>query len=369
MRTSKGLICATLLLVALAGKPALAQKIHVLMFADTADKSIGSGVGVTVDKVRHTFASLVPRNRYTFTAIESHNIRFTAAMVYQAIRRLQVANDDTFVFIADMHGGHVGERHFLVMPDRSRVWSSTLRNRVNAKTCDLKLIITDSCNVSVRRQKSSAAKRLKEWDPNRNGMAPVMEELFIWHTGLLHMNSTWPGQYAFVDNNSGSWFLGELFDYCSGYPTARPNWWCMDRCMDRTMAERFQLAKSKNRLPYEARNQKTLHPVTWRLPKSTTRHGTRLGVTASDTGLRTGAKVLEVDANSPANGSLRIWNPDSQTNQSGSLQEGDILLSINGTRINDEDTFYELVKCSPKQMNFTFQRQSRSHRAEVVLLN
>ena len=55
------------------------------------------------------------------------------------------------------------------------------------------------------------------------------------------------------------------------------------------------------------------------------------------------------------------------TNFQTSLRRGDVLLQINGQKITDWNTYFELVRLSPRTMQFTFRRDGRIYDAETVL--
>jgi hypothetical protein len=93
------------------------------------------------------------------------------------------------------HGGSFGGRHFLHMPNNGRLFSDDLKVTVRAKSCRLAIIMSCSCNVPIRGVGEADA-AAEEWNVTTQGMAPVMEELFLNHTGLDHTNSSWPNQNA-----------------------------------------------------------------------------------------------------------------------------------------------------------------------------
>ena len=81
------------------------------------------------------------------------------------------------------------------------------------------------------------------------------------------MNSSWPGQQTFVNSQTGSWFLDELFGYCLNNPMATPDWDFIDKTMDKTMTARFLAAKAAGKLPAQVAEQKALVPYTLETPK------------------------------------------------------------------------------------------------------
>ena len=210
-----------------------------------------------------------------------------------------------------------------------------------------------------------AAAPAELWNVQQQGIAPVMEELFINHNGLLHMNGAWPGQFGFTDALNGSWFFDELFSYCTFNPTARPTWWCIDRLMDRQLSERFKQAfNGKYVEEGTGYTQTTLHPITWSYPKNTNLHKPRFGVVGDDDNTPTGVVVTNVATNGPGD---NITIDDNGQPRNGSLQHGDVILSISGEKVKDSDSFFELVRLSRKTMYFTFKRNGNVNNAEAIL--
>ena len=239
----------------------------------------------------------------------------------RTIRQLRVAQEDTFVFFFHGHGGRDRrsfrgrEHHFLSMPDGGRLWSADLQEAVKAKPCHLRLILTASCNTSVR-PFYAMAPVMEEWDARRDGIAPVMERLFLDHDGLLHMNGSYPGQYHFSDD-AGAWFFQCLFGYIRSNLRTRPTWRSVDSAMDKAMNERFELAKQASTdFRQSFSGQDRLVPVAWSYP---------------DPGGGGGTVVPE-----------RL-----------SLEPGDVILTINGQQISGRDECIRAVNQSSQTMTFT----------------
>ncbi len=308
-------LIASVLLLIVTSQTAMAQQIRVLVVANTGDG--GMGRQATIEQVEFLFQTLVPADRYVITVMESAKQNYGAESVLRMIRNVRVSPDDTFVFLFHGHGGRdkrsfLGrERHFLAMPDGGRLWSADLQDTVDSKPCHLRLILTASCNTSVRMAMAAALD--SDWDVASRGMAPIMQRLFVDHRGLLHMNGSYPGQFHFSDAG-GAWFLRELFWHLLSNPTDRPTWETIDGILDKRMDRIFQNAKESPWFPEEARNQKTLHPVAWSYPRP------------GDLGGQ--PKVL-------------------------SLEPGDIILTINGERIRGRADCITAVNQSPSFMTFT----------------
>jgi hypothetical protein len=357
------LTCFSLILVALLPVIVKAQHIQVLLVSDTADEQVGQSCATTIKKVSEAFRQLVPRDRYSLFIIDSKKKQYNSQAILATIDKIQVAKDDTFVFLYDGHGANENKRHFLQMPDAGRLWSTDLQKAVRNKPCKLCIILTGSCNVPAR--VFPKMPKYIPWDLQNKGMAPVMEELFVNHSGLMHMNGAWPGQIAFTDDASGNWLFDELFSYCIFCPTARPTWQSMDYLLGLKLKSRFQsVFEGKFVDPETGFTQTTLYPITWSIPKNTNLQKSRFGVVGDDDKMTTGVKVTDIYANGPGE---NITIVDNGQRRKGSLQKGDVILSISDEEVKDADSYSYLVRLSARTMFFTFKRNGEEHYAEATL--
>jgi len=343
-----------------------AQNIHILMAADTNDASLGKCCSISVERVRGMLSYLIPQDRYRFQTLESARGDYRDGdTVLRAIRNFQVPRGDTFVFFYHGHGGANGKRHFLHMPDNQPLYSNDVKEAVKAKSCRLSIIMTCSCNVPVRGV-GEAASPAEAWNVDTQGIAPVMEDLFINHTGLYHTNSAWPGQKSWSDQEVGSWFFHAFCSYCTLHPSARPTWWCMDRMLDRNLKARFAMFKQNGWFrPGDVGNQDTFHTIYWPpLPKAQNFGKRRFGAQTSDDRVRTGVQVTGVYRGEPA---TQITVTSGGNSHRTSLQRGDVLLAINGQQIKDWNTYFELVRLSNRTMYFTFRRGGTVYEGETML--
>jgi hypothetical protein len=366
MRLNQTALVWLVLLLAASGTPASGQDIHFLLFADTGDASLGRCCSTTVQRVTDTLSYLIPPQRYTLRIFESGRRDYNSAeSVLRAVRDIHVPRGDTLVFFYHGHGGNSGGRHFLHMPNNGRLLSDDLKATVRAKSCRLAIIMTCSCNVPIRGVDEAAA-AAEEWNVTTQGMAPVMEELFLNHTGLYHTNSSWPNQKSWSDTGVGSWFFHVFCSFCSMCPTARPTWWCMDRMFDRNLKARFAMFKENEWFrPGDVGDQETQHTIYWApLPKALNFERRRFGAFTSDDNVRTGVEVLKVYPGESAEAVEVIGGGGASRT---SLRRGDVLLEINGEEITDWNTYFELVRLSPRRMPFTFRRDGRIYSGEAVL--
>ena len=339
-------------LVFLACSVSSGQQIHILLVADTADPSIGENCKVTIKNIQGSLNYLIPQNRYSLTVRESGKKRYDKDSVLADIRQIRVAPNDTFVFLYDGHGARAEGHHYLYMPGGGKLWSKDVQKAVKQKGCRLGVILSGSCNVPEVRGPMRAAAG-EPWNVQRDGISPVMEELFINHRGLMHMNGAWPGQFGFTSKASGNWLFDEFFTYCKLCPTGRPTWKCMDRMMDKRLGERFQRTfNGKYVEPGTTYTQTSLKTISWSLPESTGHATSRFGVIGDDSFIRTGVRVRRVANDSPAAGTLR---------------NGDVIVAINGTTVKDTTDFFDLVRSSSRTMHFEYKRGGKKLNGQARL--
>jgi Caspase domain len=363
-----------------------APHIHILFVADDADATIGQGVGVTVGRIQSTFARLVPEDRYTLRVLRSSRTAYTARLIIDVILSEHVREYDTFVLLYAGHGARENGHHFLQLPGNGMLWSKTLQDAVQSKPCDLKIVITDSCNVDPRNvQASGQGGSGGNWIVERDGIAPVMEELFIRHSGLLHMNTANIGQFGFTNRFTGSWFFEEFLEYLSTNPTGRPTWTHMDHKMDRLMNRKFtrEFGTYVTQQPYVV--QTSLYPITWSYPTPWPNRQMRFGVVATEQPGASGVVVNQVYAQT-AGSRIAIFNKDqgfprvmgndtrvreafsdNQRARLDSLRAGDVILRIDREPVSDRATFEELVSGSSRSMIFEFKRGAEYHEAAAIL--
>lgn len=353
-----------------------AQTIHVLLLSDTGDDRRDSdpytGLAIaceaTIREVSRTFARLVPQHRYKINVrrtreLDGERNNWGSGNILAWVRDYDIARNDTLVFLYHGHGGrNLNNRHYLVMPDGSRLYSSDLQDEVKKKRCGLSLIITDSCNVSLEDlpEPAPAPKRgapFQDWDAKRDGMAPVMEELFINQSGLLHTNASWPGNFSYSSvgrNGCGSWYFQSLLGYLNSCPTGRPCWHDIDRMQDRNLNSRFELSEADlRRGNLVAKNQEHAYPITWSYPQSTIQIS-RFGVVGNDNVSSRGVRVSEIYQNSPAR---------------GILNGGETIISVNGYKIDDVEDYVEFVKRSNRNMQVTYKSRTGSIFTKSFYLN
>lgn len=192
----------------------LAGKIFLLVAADTSEKGgIALSTGPDTDFMRGVFYAHVSIDQLVIYGhdIDRSNDRKTVVWtgpdirrdlgdmknkILQAIDNCPVGTDDTIVFFYSGHGAFDSEGHYLQMPDQETTLSRRLIiQRMQSKNPRLAVIITDSCNTLVER-----TDRLPGLESPKTAettwIAPLFDELFMRSEGLVDINSATEGEVA-----------------------------------------------------------------------------------------------------------------------------------------------------------------------------
>lgn len=265
----------------------------VVMVSDTADKKLGRGCEATVKQWNDTLKNLVPSERYEFLPLgtkDDQNNVITADFVrsfFGDIRKNAkakggggIGKNDTLVCLYHGHGGRgvLGDHYVQLSHNNEWMYSHELRDLVNAVPCKLKVIMSCSCNTGIwDRLFGDFAMDREIWDVDKKGIAPIMDSLFFGHTGLLHMNASWPGHYSYTNTRKtgpdgenlppdGSWFFHSFLNYCDINASSRPSWVDIDKMLDKELNRRFKAAKQQGNIE-TLPGQNHANVVTWRWPK------------------------------------------------------------------------------------------------------
>ena len=249
-----------------------AQTIHFILISDTADKTLGELCQATAQRMEATLSDLIPEGQFDFSGmgtkedtngvITAKNTEWYLKELRKVVEAGEINKNDTLVFMYEGHGGRgiLGD-HYVKLSNGEWMYSSRLQELVNAIPCRLKVIMTSSCNTSwldVFFGQFSA----EDWNAKQNGIAPVMESLFLDHKGLVHMNSARPGNYGY-----SNWFFDVFLTHCQLNPRSRPSWKDIDKMLDKKLTERFEEAKKQGRISRKHGNllshQKNANIITW----------------------------------------------------------------------------------------------------------
>lgn len=204
-------MCGCLLLASSAD----AQTVHTLLVVMDADMDIGPGMTVNRHKFDSGIASIdrvYPTNKTVYLSSRNET---TKANVLQWVNNVRPSLDDVVLVYYTGHGGMMSQtdrRTFLYLSDGS-LFRAELAAAIQAKSCRLKLLITDCC--------SSYPMETQGNRPLAAGYAvetvgkSFIRNLFGEHQGFLHVNGATEGQYGWAHLRSGSHFTVSLLEAIS----------------------------------------------------------------------------------------------------------------------------------------------------------
>jgi hypothetical protein len=209
------LILPVLLVPALAGPSAAAQigrpgerseggKLHALLVAVTDDPGVGRSAAVNLKNLRALLED----------GFKDHADRLDLKILggqqasLQEVRRyldaLTIGPDDTLLVYINCHGANLEGVGHAMQLQHGAISRTDLRRMVLDRGARLTLLLTDSCNAFHQPEEVRAGPGTPEWD--------TLRCLLLEGDGLLDLNSSREGEYAFCFPTLGALFTAALGD-------------------------------------------------------------------------------------------------------------------------------------------------------------
>lgn len=204
-------MCGCLLLASSAD----AQTVHTLLVVMDADKRVGQGMKVNRHKFDVALASIGRIYTINKTVYLSSRNETTKANVLQWVNNVRPSLDDVVLVYYTGHGGMVSQtdrRTFLYLSGGS-LFRAELAEAIQAKSCRLKLLITDCCSSYPRDTQGNLA-LASSYAVETVGRG-FIRNLFGEHQGFLHVNGATEGQYGWTNSLHGSFFTVSLLEAIS----------------------------------------------------------------------------------------------------------------------------------------------------------
>ncbi|MDR0338302.1 MAG: PDZ domain-containing protein [Planctomycetaceae bacterium] len=325
---------------------AVAQKIHLIIAADT-NASGGVGAITKIDhwNVKQLFESNIPCSQLNIVTIPAEEMR--ESDIFKTVDSLDISNEDTLVFYYSGHGAfdRQNQQQFLQL-SLGNVYRSELLKHIVQKSPRLSILLTDCCNVQVD---SVARERQSEITVFPQEISPLFKSLFIYCKGVVDITSSKLGEYSFCDNkkvgNRGSCFTYPLVDLMKvNKDNAQMDWNQLITELSTKVDEAFkelypnghtpsgQMSQTIVAADYPGKNLPSPPAVT---DSSDEKKSYRFGVRAAQH-QGGGMRMLEIISDSPA--------------ERSGLEVGDVILEINGKTINTEQDYSDAVDASGKKM-------------------
>lgn len=172
-------------------------KVVVVLIGDTNDDKVGKAVAGAFAGLREVLKEkeIKPHVR------EVHEIsgrEFDRRTILTRLNAIPVGANDALLCFVNAHGAHDPNRrdycrgHFFAMPAGGDFRRSDLRDALNLKGARLTCLLSDSCNAPAEFTSQRPVQALEA--PSN----PKFESLFLKAAGVVDLNSSSPGQYAFT---------------------------------------------------------------------------------------------------------------------------------------------------------------------------
>jgi len=211
---TKRWLSLALLAVAVCGlsRPAFAQKLHLVILADTLDDTIGKADEIDMIRMEKLFEASVPARHLNIVKLSGRNA--TPQNTLRAIGGLNVAaGRDAVMFYYSGHGAYVKEKNdHIFKPNKQYIYRSTVRDAIRRLQPRLAVVISDTCSVFIPKPPHVGAL------PPAEEIAPIFRTLFFEAKGLVDISCTQPGEAATGNGTIGGWFTHALCGRLEGLP-------------------------------------------------------------------------------------------------------------------------------------------------------
>lgn len=353
---------------------ASAAKICVVVAGDTIDKNVGSAAEQSLHDVFAAFYSNIPDPMLEIDQLKGHD--FTRDQLLNAIQRMPVGSEDALVVYIFSHGQYDDRGHYFVdTRNKSPIYREDLLAAMQRKGARFRALISDSCNMYLPTGKIDRVYMEPAFAPAER-LSPLFVQLFFGHKGLLDVNSSSKDQSALCIPG-----LGGLFSMTLSLPYDDK---MLDDLYQAEIQKGSRLGKTLKTLDFlpglffsasdqsrswdevlnYSQNQlnTTFMPLYQSLNVSQkiarysmpTKASVPAGIASSGGGTGGGG----------GGGVGGDWNggrPQPGRIPPGTvvtLTPGDIILSVNGQAIRGVTDYWNTVKSSPTEMQFTLQSVS-----------
>ncbi len=181
------LLC--LLVVVLGVSNASAQRLFVLVAADTTDEHLRDGVQQSMKWVRDCFYANVPKDRLLVRFLQGEQL--TKDALAASVAGCPVQPDDALVVWWAGRGEFEDGRRMLVMPDGTKLASADLRDQMIAKSPRLRVLVIDAVSRTV--PVAELPEKTMDMAP-AVALSPVFRSLFFVPIGSVEIDSASPDQ-------------------------------------------------------------------------------------------------------------------------------------------------------------------------------
>lgn len=327
--------CVFAILMASICCKAEAQKLHLLIAADTTDPEIFCKPDIGT--IYRLFQSNTPEGLCEIKILEGKKL--TKAAMLSAINSFNVSEKDALIVYYSGHGAFQRKGgQFIVLPDDTHLYRSRLKEWILSRNPRLGVLLTDTCSNVVGDPTVFLASAVNR--PEK--VSKLFGSLFFENSGYADLSGSSPGEYGYGTPNGGVFTLA-LAKFVRLEEESQISWEPFVRRLRATVQEEFDLWRKKHGV-----TQKDLTLRAYSIPFSESDGAHEkltfgVGVVAENGRLR----IAKVVPGTPAT-DIRLAG-----GASARLEKGDVLLAINGRKISTSDEYLEAIEVSPKQMRFS----------------
>ncbi len=344
---------------------AAAQRLHAIVIADT---SPWAGWGRHVSDVvldssmmQAVFSTNVPEQRLTLHIFQiGENALGDPGQVRQFIQQVPAASEDTVVVYFTGHGGNDDRGHYLAFA-QGRLYREEIRALLEAKGARLNVLLTDCCNQRADGEDFCAPYIEMEPPPV---VTPLFQSLFFEPRGLVDINSSSPGEGAFLGSpgeGAGSLFTGQFARFVERFRQQKTSWEHLLRSVSLNVHLAFRQTYPNGASGGKgAAVQRDQNVYAYRYPGMPAQQGPRTGFTVRDQ-RRSGAMIIRVRPDFPAG---QVY--DLSAKRYRALQPGEWIVAANSQPVRNVTKLSEIVKQSPQVMRLTI-RNPRGHETDVLM--
>lgn len=334
-------------------QPAMAARIHLIVACDTTEEA-NLGADIVADKlaVQRLFQANVPAAQLTTRVIEGKQLSRQSMLT--AVKDLRVVKrEDSIVFYYTGHGAYDKERegHFFSLPGKQQLSRNELEKVMIEKEPRAAITITDCCASGARfRGEPIVGKAFGR--PTR--ISPLFERLLLSRCGLFSITSSEPGQNSITrGDGKGSLFTYHFVEFMNDNGKRPLDWDDVIRRVKSTVQTDFaQLTKGKG-----IDSDGDGRPDQFKQTTHAFMLTPRLGLGAKQTGQA--LIINQVVPLSPA------FHAKSESGARVNIEEGDILLEVNGRPVRTEREYSDAVDNSPRTLTLKV-RDGRASNEVVV---
>jgi hypothetical protein len=198
--------------------------VHVLLIGLTDDQSIGPNASTSLANMQSLLKSFLPPEKLRLQVLSGSDCN--AETILQRVRAIGSGPDDSVFCYYFGHGAYdaqigrgdpSGGHHLQIRPSGD-LPRRTLWENLAGRPGRLKILMTDTCNVASRIQLhyEQRTKQMELSGPSN------LEQLLLYHGGVLDVSATSPGQYGWSDNEVGGWFTACFCESAQKHGDWRP---------------------------------------------------------------------------------------------------------------------------------------------------